>query len=108
MNDLEQIIHALLEPIAPTYPEHLPEKSPLPALVYQRQGGQTHNTSCDDDYTADFRIAVYAKHARERASLVQKTRDAMRDAGFEPEQAPVYEFDFNLKAHVAVLIYLVD
>lgn len=108
MEDLELAVSGCLKTVLPPFPEHLPEKTPLPAIVYQRKGGKTNNTVCDDDYTADFKITIYAKTMSERAQLVKKVRQALRDGGFEQDAAPVYSFDFYSKAHAAVLFYLVD
>lgn len=106
-DDAETQLAALLRPIADTYPDHLPEKVPLPAIVYQQTGGQTHNSNCSDDYTADFRIAVYTKTAKECRQLEKQVQAALDAAGIEQDDAPIHEFDFYLKAHVSVLSYLI-
>lgn len=86
------------------FPEHLPEKMLLPCIVYSRQGGRMNRTVCAGGNDYEYRITIYAKTAEQRTELMDFVIGRM-EADYEQQAAPFLAFDYNLKAHTAVLIY---
>lgn len=104
----EQQIYALLSPLLGVFPEHLPNNTPLPALFYQRIGGQKRSTNCGYDEQPEIRITLFAPYPKERADLVAQIKAVCAAAGLEQDNATQYSFDYATKAHVAIWSYRVE
>lgn len=92
------------------YPEHLPEKTPLPAAVYQRISGLSEGTVCAEGDTARIHIVIWADYPQachDLAAQVQAALREIRDGSAEQDTAPDYGYHYELRAHYAVLDYLV-
>lgn len=86
------------------YPEHLPEKARLPAIVYRRIGGRLFHSVCDDDFAPLFQITIWARTLPEREQCVQAVMLQLHE-DWALTAAPIYSFDFNRKASVAIVDY---
>ena len=104
----EQQIYALPSPLLGVFPEHLPNNTPLPALFYQRIGGQKRSTNCGYDEEPEIRLTLFAPYPKERADLVAQIKAVCTAAGLEQDNPTQYSFDYATKAHVAIWSYRVD
>lgn len=104
----EQQIFAGLSPLVAVYPEHLPVDVALPALVYQRVGGQDNSTNCEADFVPEMRFGLFCASPAQRADLVGQIQEAAWQNGWLPEDVLVYEYDYDTKAHCAIWSYLID
>lgn len=86
------------------FPEHLPEKAELPAIVYQRIGGRLNSTVCEDALTPRFQITIFAKEMEVREQLFKKVKKALAETA-ELASAPIFSWDYFQKCRVAVMDY---
>lgn len=104
----EEIMFTELSPIFANrvFPEHLPEKAPLPACVYRRIGGRLHQSNCGTGITALMQLTIFSKETNERQELLRLVMLALSE--YELGSAPMMNFDFFSKAHVVVVDYFVE
>ncbi|WP_304335325.1 DUF3168 domain-containing protein, partial [Conchiformibius steedae] len=109
----EQVLFAAIAELLPEqrlYPEFLPENTPLPAAIYQRISGLSENTVCSEGDTARIHIVIWAEYpqeTREWAAQVQAALRHLPHGTAEQDSAPDFGYHWELKAHYAVLDYLI-
>lgn len=110
VRDLYEYVYKTLSPIFPenrVFPEHLPEShADFPSIVYRQIGGVAWGTNCDTSFSELIEIMIYAKDTITRLNEIKQVIGAFeQDSIIQINSAPILNFDFYTKTHVATLTY---
>lgn len=90
------------------FPEHLPVGAALPSLVYRRAGGVDISTNCESGWQPEMELALFCETPRQRAELWSQIQAVAFHEEWLPENALIFEYDYDTKAHCAVVSFLID